>query len=119
MEILWFYIAVVLAISDEIHDRVIWNIFFDFYILIANIIKRTVASNVRLWIIHEFLEAIFHFIVLSVVFFSIEIGILGALIHMIVDMYHELAGLKMTWLYHRSLHFVVESIFFMLIFSGG
>ena len=116
MELLWFYIAVVLAISDELHSKIMWNILTDFYILLGGIIKRNVASNIRLWIIHEGLEGIFHFIVLSIVFLSIEIGILAALIHMVVDIYHELAGLKMTHLQHRALHFSTESIFFIVIF---
>jgi hypothetical protein len=117
MEILWFYIAVVLAISDEVHSKIMWSIFADFYILLAGIIKRNVASSIRLWIIHEGLEAVFHFVVLSVVFLNLEIGILAALIHMVVDIYHELAGLKMTHLQHRALHFTTESIFFILILA--
>jgi len=117
LELLWFYIAIVLAISDEVHSKIMWSIFADFYILLAGIIKRNVASNLRLWIIHEGFEAVFHFIVLSIVFLSLEIGILAALIHMVVDIYHELAGLKMNHLQHRSLHFVIESIFFIFIFA--
>lgn len=117
MEILWFYIAIALAISDEVHSKVMWSILADFYILLAGIIKRNVASNIRLWIIHEALEAVFHFFVISIVFLSIEIGILAALIHMIVDLYHELSSLKMTHLQHRALHFTLESIFFILIFA--
>ncbi|AXV36983.1 MAG: hypothetical protein KO217_01165 [Methanobacteriaceae archaeon] len=118
MELLWFYVAVVLAISDEIHSFLFWNVFVDFYILFAGIIKETVASNIKLWLVHEILESIFHFIVLSLVFFSVEIGFLGALIHMVIDLYHELSGYKMTHLYHRALHFTIESFFFMLMFSG-
>jgi len=117
MEILWFYIAVVLAISDEVHSKIMWSIFADFYILLAGIIKRNVVSNIRLWVIHEALEAIFHFIVLSIVFLSLEIGVLAATIHILVDVYHELAGLKMTHLQHRALHFTVESIFFIVVFA--
>jgi hypothetical protein len=70
------------------------------------------------------MEAFFHFIVLTIVFFiplgflSIEIGILGALIHMVIDIYHELAGTDYGWLYHRALHFTIESIFFIMIFAG-
>jgi len=117
MEILWFYIAVVLAISDEVHSKIMWSIFADFYILLAGIIKRNVVSNIRLWVIHEALEAVFHFIVLSIVFLSLEIGILAAAIHMLVDLYHELSGLKMTHLQHRALHFTLESIFFIVVFA--
>ncbi|MDO8870490.1 MAG: hypothetical protein Q7V10_07035 [Methanobacteriaceae archaeon] len=124
MELLWFYIAVVLAISDEIHSRVFWKIFFDFYVLFAGIIRKTVSSNIRMWLVHESMEAFFHFIVLSVVFFiplgllSFQIGILGASIHMVVDIYHELVGTDYGWLYHRALHFTIESLFFIMILSG-
>ncbi|MEN4005977.1 MAG: hypothetical protein PQ964_01230 [Methanobacteriaceae archaeon] len=118
MEILWFYIATILAVSDEVHSKIMWGILADFYILFAGIIKRAVASNIKLWIIHEGLEAIFHFIVISIVFLNMEIGVLAALIHMVVDIYHQLAGLKMTHLQHRSLHFTIESIFFILIFAS-
>ncbi|MBU4535325.1 MAG: hypothetical protein KKF16_05790 [Euryarchaeota archaeon] len=115
MEMMWFYIAVVLAISDEVHTRVMWNVFFDFYVLLAGLIQKTVSSNIGLWLIHEFLESIFHFIVLSVVFLSLEIGFLGALIHMLVDIYHEISGVNKSHIYHRALHFTVESIFFIMI----
>ncbi|MGC9518008.1 MAG: hypothetical protein ACP5C3_09990 [Methanomicrobiales archaeon] len=118
MELLWFYVAVVLAISDEVHTFLFWNVFADFYILLGGIIKETVASNIKLWLVHEILESIFHFVVLSVVFFSLEIGVLGALIHMVIDLYHELSGIKWTHLQHRALHFTIESIFFMLMLSG-
>ena len=114
MELLWFYIAVFLAISDEIHSRIMWGLFADFYILLAGVIKESVASNIRLWIVHEFMEATFHFIVLS-----LEIGILAALIHMLVDFYHEISGIELTLLGHRCLHFVIESIFFIIIFALG
>ena len=119
MEILWFYIAVFLAISDEIHSRIMWGVFADFYILLAGVIKESVASNIRLWIIHEGMEAVFHFIVLSIIFLSLEIGILAALIHMVIDIYHEFSGIELTPLGHRCLHFTIESIFFILIFSAG
>ena len=118
MEILWFYIAVILAISDEIHSKLFWNIFADFYILLSGILHRMIHSNIRLWIVHECMEAVFHFIVLSVLFLSLEIGILGALIHLVIDLYHELAGLKLKWLQHRALHFTIESLFFILFFSA-
>lgn len=118
MELIWFYIALFLAISDEIHTRILWNVFFDFYILLAGLIKETVSSNIQLWLVHEGLEALFHFIVLSVVFLSFEIGFLAALIHLIVDLYHQLSGVDHGWLYHRALHFTVESVFFIMVFSA-
>lgn len=118
MEILWFYIAVILAISDEIHSKLLWSVFADFYILLSGILHEIVNSNIQLWIVHESMEAIFHFIILSVLFLSLEIGILGALIHLIIDCYHELAGMKLKWLQHRALHFTIESIFFILLLSS-
>ncbi len=119
MEILWFYIAVALAISDEVHSKIMWSILADFYILLGGIIKRNVISNIRLWIIHEGLEAIFHFFVISIIFLSLEIGLLAALIHMVVDLYHEISDFKMNHLQHRALHFTVESLFFILIFAAA
>jgi hypothetical protein len=118
MELIWFYVAVVLAISDEIHSKVFWGIVFDFYVLLGGLIKKIVGSNIQLWLFHEGMEAIFHFIVLSLVFVNIEIGILGALIHLIVDVYHEFIGTDYGWLYHRALHFTIESVFFIMIFAG-
>lgn len=117
MEILWFYIAVVLAISDEIHSTIFWRVFADFYIVLAGLLREVVKTNLALWIVHEGLEAIFHFILLSLLFFSLEIGILAAAIHFTVDFLHELSGMELRWIQHRALHFVVESLFFILIFS--
>ena len=119
MEILWFYIAVFLAISDEIHSRIMWGLFADFYILLAGVIKESVASNIRLWIVHEVMEATFHFVLLSIIFLSLEIGILAALIHKVVDLYHEISGIELTPLGHRCLHFTIESLFFIIIFAAG
>lgn len=118
MELIWFYLAVFLAISDEIHSRILWGVFFDFYVIFAGLISKTVASNIQLWLVHEITEAVFHFIVISLVFLSWEVGLLAALIHLVVDIYHEIAGKDYGWLYHRAFHFTVESIFFILIFSG-
>lgn len=117
MEILWFYIAVVLAISDEIHSKIFWSFFADFYILLAGILKEVFHSNITLWIVHELIEALFHFILLSVLFLSLEIGILAALIHLLVDLLHELFGRKQNWLQHRAMHFTIESLFFIVIFA--
>ena len=118
MELIWFYIALFLAISDEIHTKILWNVFFDFYILLAGILKETFSSNIQLWLVHECLEALFHFVILSAVFLSLEIGFLAAIIHLVVDLYHQLSGVDHGWLYHRALHFTVESLFFIMIFSA-
>ena len=115
MEMLWFYIAVILAISDEVHSQIFWKVFFDFYVLLAGMIQKIVGSTIRMWMFHEVLEAIFHFVLLSLLFLSLEIGLLAALIHLVIDLYHEAAGLEMTWLQHRALHFTVESLFFIML----
>lgn len=115
MEMLWFYIAVILAISDEVHSQIFWKLFFDFYVLLAGLIQETVNSSITLWVIHEVMEAIFHFVLLSLLFLSLEIGILAAIIHMVVDLFYEAAGLEMTWLQHRAFHFTIESLFFIMI----
>nr|WP_319374767.1 hypothetical protein [uncultured Methanobacterium sp.] len=115
MEMLWFYIAVILAISDEVHSQIFWKVFFDFYVLLAGMIQKIVGSTIRMWMFHEVLEAIFHFILLSLLFLSLEIGFLAAVIHLVIDLYHEVAGLEMTWLEHRALHFTVESLFFIML----
>ncbi len=117
MELIWFYIAVILAISDEIHSKIFWSLFADFYILLGGIIKETVHTNIRLWMVHEGMEAIFHFILLSILFLSLEIGTLAALIHFLVDFFHELSGMQLRWIQHRALHFTIESLFFIALFS--
>jgi len=113
MMLLWFYIAIVLAISDEIHGRIMWNLLNDFYIIFGGLVNKIVSSNLHVWLIHEGLEAVFHFIILSVVFFSIEIGILAAITHLVIDVIHSLTVKEMTTLEHRSLHFVFESLMFI------
>lgn len=117
MDLLWFYIAVALAVSDEIHSLILWRIFADFYILLAGLLWEILQTNIALWIVHEGLEAIFHFILLSIIFFSVEIGFIAAVVHLIVDFLQELYGLRGGWLQHRAFHFVIESAIFILIFS--
>ncbi|MGL4669774.1 MAG: hypothetical protein ACRCVG_04170 [Methanobacteriaceae archaeon] len=119
MELLWFYVAIVLAMSDELHTILMWKIFDDFYIVFGGLLKETFDSNIQTWLIHEGLESAFHFIILSIVFLSPIIGILGALVHFTIDAVHSLKMKNMNWLEHRSLHFVIESIFFILIFGLG
>lgn len=115
MEMLWFYIAVILALSDEIHSQIFWKLFFDFYVLLGGLIHKIVGSTITMWIVHEIMEAIFHFVLLSILFLSLEIGFLAAAIHLVIDLYHEATGLEMTWLQHRALHFTVESLFFIML----
>ncbi|MDO5849059.1 MAG: hypothetical protein Q4P18_05965 [Methanobrevibacter sp.] len=119
MELLWFYIALVLAISDTIHTQIVWKLFKNFYIVLGGIIHSSVDSNVGTWLIHELIEALFHFLVLSAVFLSLEIGILAALIHLIIDISHTIffRHSKLNEVEHRALHFVIESIFFMAIYG--
>ncbi|MDD6286563.1 hypothetical protein [Candidatus Methanosphaera massiliense] len=116
MNIEWFYIAIVLACSDELHG-IIWHTFSDFYIIFGEMVYNIVQSSFITWITHEVLEAIFHVIILTLVFQSPTIGILAGAIHLVIDLYHNYFNLEMTWLQHRSLHFVIESIFFMIILA--
>ncbi|MDR0900789.1 MAG: hypothetical protein LBM26_03930 [Methanobrevibacter sp.] len=117
MELLWFYIAIVLAISDEIHSLLMWSFLGDFYTIFAGLVTEIVPSKLQSWIVHEVIESIFHFILLSLVFFSVEIGILAALIHLVIDLGHSLTMNQMNWVEHRALHFVIESLFFIGIFG--
>lgn len=117
MELLWFYIAIALAITDEIHGRIMWNLISDFYVIFGGLLKTTLSSVMQTWFVHELLEAVFHFIILSIVFFSFKIGFLAALIHFLIDITHSLAIKDMPWLEHRALHFVIESLFFIAIFG--
>ncbi|RAP50381.1 MAG: hypothetical protein BZ136_01475 [Methanosphaera sp. rholeuAM74] len=116
MNIEWFYIALVLACSDILHG-VLWHTFSDFYIILGEIIHNIVKSLFMTWIVHELIEATFHFIVLTLVFQSLTIGVLGGSIHFITDVYHNYNKLEMTNIQHRALHFTVESIFFMIILA--
>ncbi|PAV08004.1 hypothetical protein [Methanosphaera cuniculi] len=116
MNIEWFYIAVVLACSDILHG-IIWHTFSNFYIILGDIIHSKVKSSFTTWIIHELLEAIFHFIILTLVFQSLTIGVLAGFIHFIIDVGHHFYNLKLTPIQHRALHFVIESLFFMIILS--
>lgn len=117
MNLLWFWIPVVLAISDEIHSRIVWKIGQDFYIIFAGFIKTTLTSPVQTWIVHEVLEAVFHFLVLGLVFQSVQIGFLAALIHFVLDIAHSAYPHHIPPLAHRALHFLIESLFFMGIFG--
>lgn len=118
MHLLWFYVAIVLAISDIIHSNLVWNIVKDFYVIfMGGLLKSSLNSIFQTWIVHELLEAFFHFIVLSLVFFSFNIGFLGALIHFLLDVSHSLGIRHMDRIPHRALHFVVESLFFIALFG--
>ena len=72
----------------------------------------------KTWIIHELMEAGFHFIFVSIAFLNLEIGILAAFIHFVIDVSHTLLiSSHMNELEHRSLHFVIESLFFIAIYG--
>ncbi|MCD7781618.1 MAG: hypothetical protein LUG89_02830 [Methanosphaera sp.] len=116
MDLAWFYIAVVLACSDILHGF-IWHTFSDFYIILGERIYKTVNSSFITWIIHELLEAIFHVVVLSIVFMSPTIGILAGTIHFIIDIIHNYYDIEMPEYVHRALHFTIESIFFMIVLA--
>ena len=117
MELLWFYIAIVLAISDVLHTTLMWKVFNNFYILLGGLIDQTVHSTWQTWVVHELMEAGFHFIIISIVFLNPIIGILAALIHFVIDITHTIFIRNMGELEHRALHFVIESLFFMLIYG--
>ena len=107
MQLLWFYVAIVLAISDEVHSRLVWDYVRDFYIIFGGVVSSSLDS----------LEALFHFIFVSCVFFSLKVGFLAALIHFLLDVSHSIAIRHMPWLPHRALHFVFESLFFIAVFG--
>ena len=44
MELLWFYVAIVLAISDTIHTQIVWKIFNKFYLILGGIINNSVNA---------------------------------------------------------------------------
>ena len=90
MELLWFYVAIVLAISDTIHTQIVWKIFNKFYLILGGIINNSVNAPWKTWIIHELMEAGFHFIFVSIAFLNLEIGILAAFIHFVIDVSHTL-----------------------------
>nr|WP_304170543.1 hypothetical protein [Methanobrevibacter smithii] len=55
---------------------------------------------------------------MSIVFLNLEIGILAAFIHFVIDVSHTLLiSSHMNELEHRSLHFVIESLFFIAIYG--
>ena len=117
MNLLWFYIAVVLALSDILHTNLMWKVLNNFYILLGGLIDQTVRSAWQTWIIHELMEAGFHFIVLSLVFLSPVIGLQAAFIHFVIDVSHTILKPHMNALEHRALHFVIESAFFIAIYG--
>ena len=117
MELLWFYVAIVLAISDVLHTTLMWRVLNNFYIVLGGLIQQSTRSTWQTWLVHEIMEAGFHFIVLSIVFLNPIIGILAALIHFVIDVSHTVLIRDMGELEHRALHFVIESIFFMIILS--
>ena len=90
MELIWFYVAIVLAISDTIHTQIVWKIFNKFYLILGGIINNSVNAPWKTWIIHELMEAGFHFIFVSIAFLNLEIGILAAFIHFVIDVSHTL-----------------------------
>lgn len=116
MNIEWFYIAIVLACSDILHG-VLWHTFSDFYIIFGDMVYNAVHSSFVTWIVHEVIEAIFHVIVLTLVFQSPTIGILAGAVHLTIDLYHNFFGLEMNAIQHRALHFVIESLFFMIVLA--
>ena len=117
MHLLWFYVAVVLAISDVLHTTLMWKVLNNFYIVLGGLIQQTTKTTWQTWLVHEIKEAGFHFVILSIVFLNPIIGILAALIHFVTDITHTVLIRNMGEIEHRALHFVVESLFFIIIFG--
>ncbi len=86
MELLWFYVAIVLALSDILHTFIMWKVLNNFYIILGGLIYHSVDSSPwKTWVVHELMEALFHFIILSIVFLSPTIGILADKNTFIID----------------------------------
>lgn len=118
MELLWFYVAIVLAISDILYTQLMWKVLNNFYIILGGLIYQSVDSSPgKTWVVHELMEATFHFIVLSIIFLSPTIGLLAATIHFIIDVSHTVLIGHMHVIEHRALHFIIESVFFMIIYG--
>lgn len=117
MNLLWFYIAVVLALSDILHTQLMWKVLNNFYIILGGLIQQTTKTTWQTWLAHETMEAGFHFIVLSILFLNPVIGIEAALIHFFIDVSHTILIRNMGELEHRALHFVIESLVFILIYG--
>ncbi|MBO6275812.1 MAG: hypothetical protein J6M91_09835 [Methanobrevibacter sp.] len=118
MELIWFYVAIVLAISDILHTQLMWKVLNDFYVILGGLIYHSVDySPWKTWVIHELMEAAFHFVILSIVFLSPTIGLLAALTHFVIDVSHTVLIGHMGELEHRALHFIIESVVFMLIYG--
>ncbi|MCQ2972967.1 MAG: hypothetical protein MJ209_06875 [archaeon] len=116
MDLLWFYVAIALAVSDMLHTLIMWKIADNFYILLGGLISEMVNTPLQTWLVHEILEAVFHFIIMSLVFLNLKIGLFAALIHLVIDVGHNLLIKKhINEIEHRALHFVIESIFFIII----
>ena len=117
MNLIWFYVAVVLAISDILHTTLMWKVLNNFYILLGGLIQQSTHSTWQTWLTHEIMEAGFHFVILSIVFLIPIIVILAALVHFAIDVTHTIFIRDMGELEHRALHFVIESLFFILVYG--
>lgn len=118
MELIWFYVAIVLAVSDVLHTHLMWKVLNNFYIILGGLIYHSVDNSPwKTWVAHELMEAGFHFIVLSIIFLSPTIAILAALTHFVIDVSHTVLIGHMGEIEHRALHFIIESVVFMLIYG--
>ncbi len=117
MTLIWFYVAILLAISDILHTQIMWKVLNDFYIILGGLIYTSVESPSKTWLVHELMEAAFHFVIISIVFLSPQIGILAAFIHFTIDISHTVLIGHMGELEHRALHFAIESVFFIAIYG--
>lgn len=116
MDLLWFYVAIALAISDVLHTQIMWKLADNFYILLGGLISEIVNTPLQTWLVHEIMEAIFHFLIISLIFLNLKIGLFAALIHFLIDVSHNLLVKKhINEIEHRALHFVIESLFFIIL----
>jgi hypothetical protein len=118
MELIGFSVAIFLAISDILHTQLMWKVLNDFYVILGGLIYHSVDySPWKTWVIHELMEAVFHFVILSILFLSPTIGILAALTHFVIDVSHTVLIGHMGEIEHRALHFIIESVVFMLLYG--
>ena len=47
MNLLWFYVAIVLAISDVLHTTLMWKVLNNFYIVLGGLIQEETKKTVN------------------------------------------------------------------------
>ncbi len=107
---LWLLVAITLNITDLLHEHIFWKKFEPYYLVFGSLL-RIRLNPIGLWFVHELIESIFHFFIISILFFSFTIGFLAAMIHLALDAYHTLFIHRISDKTHRLLHFSLEAIF--------